>query len=389
MGTTHPPLRKVIDAIYAAAASPEGWSDALTVLADHVGGTGAMLVFNAPAEKRAAMVTGRLRPDLTQLYMRDPSYADNPWTTRLTAVPMGRPGIASRYVDPALLRRTPTYADLLLPQKIEDLVVLTHPAMSRGRASGGFGITLCQRGAERADDAARRLGRLAPHLYRCLEISLRMAPYADGRAQLDAVLQAMPGAALLLDGAGRLLLANPPAEAVLRAADGLTAGADGGLRLVASLPAETRLLSRRVAEALACSADAEEALSGPFLLSRPSGRPPLLLTVLPLPPSAFPIWHMGSSPRALVLVTDPNALRMVEAAGLCAVLGLTPAEARVATLIAAGASVPQAASALCVSPTTVKTQLSSCFEKTGLRSQMALARLINGFPGAPEGDAES
>lgn len=389
MASPHPSLPAVIDAIYAAAANPTGWSDTLTLLADYVGGTGAMLVFNAPAEKRTAIVTGRLRPDLAELYMRNPIYADNPWVTRLAAAPTGRPAIASRYVDPALLRRTPTYADLLLPQKIEDLVVLTHPAMSRGRASGGFGITLSQRGADRAEDAARRLGRIGPHLYRGLDISLRMAPYADGLAQLDAVLHAMPGGALLLDGAGRLLLANPPGEAALRAADGLATSSDGGMRLAASLPSERRLLSSRIREALACTADWETALSGPFLLSRPSGRVPLLVTVIPLPPPAFPIWQMGANPRVLVLVTDPDAVRQVDAAALGAVLGFTPAEARVAGLITAGAGVPQAASALGVSPTTVKTQLSNCFEKTGLRSQIALARLINGFPGGPAPGAGS
>ncbi|MCR0984728.1 helix-turn-helix transcriptional regulator [Roseomonas populi] len=383
MASRHPPLQTVVEGIYAAAADPAGWPGALTLLADHVGGTGAMLVFNAPAEKRAAIVTGRLRPDLTDLYMRDPTYADNPWTTRLTAVPMGRPGIASRYVDPALLRRTAAYADLLVPQKIEDLIVLTHPAMARGRASGGFGVTLSQRGAERAEDAAHRLGRLAPHLYRGLEISLRMAPHADGRAQLDTALHAMPGAALVLDGTGRILLANPPAEALLRASDGLVAGTDGGPCLAASVPAETRLLSRRIAEALACTADPEAALSGPFLITRPSGEAPLLVTVIPLPPPAFPIWQMGANPRALVLITDPASIREVSAAGLCAVLGFTPAEARVAAMVTAGAGVPQVAAAIGVSPATVKTQLANCFEKTGLHSQMALARLINGFPASP------
>ncbi|WP_338661882.1 helix-turn-helix transcriptional regulator [Pararoseomonas sp. SCSIO 73927] len=381
MATAKPPLRQVVDSLYAAAASPDRWSEALALLADHVGGTGGMLVFNAPEEGRAAIVTGRLRPDLTDLYMRDARYIDNPWTTRLAGAPAGRPAIASRYVDPAMLRRTVVHADLLLPQKIEDLVVLTHPAMARGRASGGVGITLSRRGAERAEEAAHRLGRLAPHFYRCLDISLRMAPHAEGRAQLDAVLLAMSGPALLLDAAGRLLLANPPAEAVLRAADGLAAGADGGLRLVASLPAETRRLSSRIAEALAVSSDAGAALSGPFLLSRPSGRPPLLVTIIPLPPAAFPIWQMGRNPRALVLVTDPDAAREVDGDALSAALGITRAEARVAALIAAGAGVPQVAAALGVSPTTVKTQLSSCFDKTGLRSQMALARLVNGFPG--------
>ncbi len=60
--------------------------------------------------------------------------------------------------------------------------------------------------------------------------------------------------------------------------------------------------------------------------------------------------------------------------------GLTVAEARVADLVSGGLTGPQAAGKLGVSPTTVKTHLKHAFDKTGVNSQVALARLIGTLP---------
>lgn len=56
--------------------------------------------------------------------------------------------------------------------------------------------------------------------------------------------------------------------------------------------------------------------------------------------------------------------------------GLTPAEARAATLIARGATAPEAAQALGLSPETVKTHMKSALNKTGAKGAKDLARLL-------------
>ncbi len=66
--------------------------------------------------------------------------------------------------------------------------------------------------------------------------------------------------------------------------------------------------------------------------------------------------------------------------------GLTAAEARVAMLITSGLSTPQAADELRLSAATVRTHLARCFDKVGVRSQTALARIVAAFPsGAGQG----
>lgn len=56
--------------------------------------------------------------------------------------------------------------------------------------------------------------------------------------------------------------------------------------------------------------------------------------------------------------------------------GLTPAEARASTLIAHGATAPEAAQALGLSPETVKTHMKSALQKTGAKGAKDLARLL-------------
>ena len=56
--------------------------------------------------------------------------------------------------------------------------------------------------------------------------------------------------------------------------------------------------------------------------------------------------------------------------------GLTPAEARAATLVARGATAPEAAQTLGVRPETVKTHIKSVLQKTGAKGAKDLARLL-------------
>ena len=61
---------------------------------------------------------------------------------------------------------------------------------------------------------------------------------------------------------------------------------------------------------------------------------------------------------------------------LCALFGLTPAEARVATAIFDGMSMREAADALQVAHNTVRVQLARVYEKTGVTRQAELVKMM-------------
>lgn len=372
-----------VQAIYAAGARPEAWPETLGLLSDYLGAAGGMLAYHALSTRTGGLVTGRLREDLTEVYLRD--YIDNPYAARLARVAPGRPVIINELVAFEQVRPTSFYADILEPQHLRDQVVMTHPRLNRRDSTGGF--SFCLTGPQAQDRAAvrERMAALAPHLVRAVDLAIEVGALAPGRG-MAALLDALPNAAVLIDRHLCVVQANAAAEALLAEGAGLTAlREDGGLRLAAALGAETRALRAALAAAVSVAVGDDRGLPAAVRISCPEPprdggrRTALIVVATPLPPPAFPLWNLiASGARALVQIVDPVVdpgagarARVLEQA-----VGLTPAEARVAALIAGGATTPRVARALGLSPATVRTHLARCFDKTGARSQVALARLV-------------
>lgn len=79
---------------------------------------------------------------------------------------------------------------------------------------------------------------------------------------------------------------------------------------------------------------------------------------------------------ALVMLCDPDRPAQVPATWMMDGYGLTLAEANVALIISSGATIPQTATRLRVSPNTVKTHLRRVYGKTCTSRQAELSRLV-------------
>jgi DNA-binding CsgD family transcriptional regulator len=372
----------LLDLIYGAVADPHNWPEVLARISDHLGAVGGLLTYiPLPGRGRGLDIIARMSGELYEIYQRH--YRWNPWTSAMPKVPFGKAVIVNSLLDRGTISKTAFYADVLAPQGIVETLNISHRAMAQDGGVGGFGFSLSARGADRADESVRRLQRLTPHLCRAVDATMKLGHLADGTRQLASVLQLMPNPALLLDGKGRVTLANPAAEQLLRTGDGLALDRNSGLQLAAALPAEAAALTRALALALAVASGSGSELGGPVRLSRPSGAAPLLVLPVPLPPPAFALWEMLEQARLLVLVVDPSAQSRATANAIQTTFGLTPAEARVAVLIGSGRSGPETAAMLGISPSTVKTHLKRCFEKTGVHSQVGLARILGALPVDP------
>jgi DNA-binding CsgD family transcriptional regulator len=371
----------LLDLIYAAVADPDRWPEVLTRVSDHIGAVGGMLVYNAAPGSNLnqnLIILGRITDEYIPTFHKQ--HVWNAWTLAMRDVPFGKAVVCGSLVERRIVHRTAFYADVLQPQGIADLMNVSHRAMTQDGGIGGLGFGVPPSKTDCADENVRRLQRLTPHLCRALDATLKLGRLADGTRQLARVLQLMPNAALLLDARGRITLANPPAESLLRANDGLALARDGGLQLAAALPSESVALSRALAQALAVASGAVSELGEPLRLTRSSGAAPLLVLPVPLPPPAFALWEMLEQARVLVLIVDPSAPSRATAAAIQTTFGLTPAEARVAVLIGSGLGGPEAAAILGISSSTVKTHLKRCFEKTGVHSQVGLARILGALP---------
>jgi DNA-binding CsgD family transcriptional regulator len=113
-----------------------------------------------------------------------------------------------------------------------------------------------------------------------------------------------------------------------------------------------------------------EAVSEPMALDNREGSLPLIARAMPLDPSA------AGPGRLLVLFDDPIGAAAHDPVPALQLLGLTPAEARIASMVGAGLSPREAASKLDNSEGTVRTALSRIYDKLDIGRQGELARIV-------------
>jgi DNA-binding CsgD family transcriptional regulator len=204
----------------------------------------------------------------------------------------------------------------------------------------------------------------------------------DGPAlSLRGALDALDIAVILVDGACQPHFVNHRAAHQLAERDGLVL-APGGLAGMS--PGETARLRAVVARALAGPALRGATGSAQrLLIARPSSQPPWLLSVVPIAHCDTP--GGVSACRAAIFIAESDVRRQVDTVVIADCFSLTAREAAVAALIADGLTPRQIGTTLGIRVGTVRTHLKSVFDKTGTRSQMALALRLQPFaiPTAP------
>jgi DNA-binding CsgD family transcriptional regulator len=192
---------------------------------------------------------------------------------------------------------------------------------------------------------------------------------------LRALLDALGVALVLVDDGGRPIFINRRAAQILAQQDGLANGPNG---LATDCTRTTRSLRAAIAGA-AERAHSSHARSLTLRLSvaRRSSHPPWLLSILPIAPCD--VLAGGTTGYAAISIAECDAHTRIDPLSAASYFLLTPREADVAALLAAGRNSREAARALHIGIGTVRTHLKSLFDKTGARSQTALALKLQAF----------
>src|SRR5579863_181026 len=266
------------------------------------------------------------------------------------------------------LRDLPLYREGLLPFGINSLCITA--LGTDGDAGLRFLVLLGgMRGKRLGRRAVRLANALAPHLSGALEIDRRLE---GARGANAAAWDAVATSTILVDIHGEVRHANRSARRLLAEMDGLTCRTR---QLHAATPEVQARLTALVARAAGSQAQGTGLPGGMLALPRPSGKPPLLASVVPV--AADNPWRTAAVPVAAILfVEDPARDLRTPPAALRTLFGLTPTEARVAVALANGLTPADIAQRHGAQVKTVRTQKESIYAKLGVRSQVHLAKLL-------------
>ena len=215
----------------------------------------------------------------------------------------------------------------------------------------------------------RTVQRLLPHLRQFVRVRQALADADILNASLGALLDNTAAGVVQLDRRKRIVAANDRALDVLREEEGLL---DQDGMLYAHAPGDNDRLQRLLARAVPPSPGA--GIAGSLPVTRPAGSLPLVLHVIPLGPREDGI--PPASVAALVLVVDPGARLPLDAALVAATLDLSPAQSRVAVLLADGMPVRDIAVAIGRSENTVRWHIRRIFERQGITRLAQLVQLV-------------
>jgi len=358
--------------LYAAVAMPELWPGALDAVVDsirgghgflHAGAAGPTLVTHARVDER----------DVARVTTPEALLMSEPFHRRIPI------GVITRneFVSDADFARSRCYNELFRP-----LHGFHSVHLYQANAASFFTLTICR--DRHADNfSAEELAQVRavePHLATALALRHRLGIAEQWSHGLASTLDRLDTGVILTDAAARPVFANARARQILSAGDGLSHQGDA---LIATTPVATQ----RLRQALMCASGARNGAHDgvsrnggeqQLRLERPSGRAPLLLTILP-------IWRLDlaagglPAPRAAVFVTEADTPRAIDRSAVADTFRLTRREAEVALLLAAGCDLADIAARLGLGINTVRTHLKRVFHKTDVHSQTALMALIRGF----------
>lgn len=211
---------------------------------------------------------------------------------------------------------------------------------------------------------------LAPYVRRAVAVALRLSERGNDVDTLLGVLDALALGVVLLDEKGRVSFANRSALEILGAVPGPALPEDD------ASPASRD----RRNEALRAVLRSQAIGARGAALAHPEDGRPLQIVATPL---RWPDANAEVAARftSALFLGDPGLSERRAVEGLAALYGLTPAEERLASLLAAGCSLSEAAAKLSIRVSTARGVLKSVFAKTGTRRQASLVKLILAAPG--------
>jgi DNA-binding CsgD family transcriptional regulator/PAS domain-containing protein len=367
-------LRPVLDAIsqiHAAVLEPASWSAAVENVADLLRAEHA-IVF-APGTADGGDAFAAVRVDTAHAARIHSAEAARLGSRMLSGIQLGLAFSSASVIPDRDMENSAFYNEIVRPAN-------GFYSTSACLGAGGTltALNFCRPRKKGPFDSAGigTLQAILPHFANAIELSRRLAAARRQASDLQQLLDRVDSAVMLVDAAGQPCFANGRALRIVGQADGLMLGVSG--LLAATAPA-----TRRLRHAIAGIGRYDVAAAGSgaaqdLRLERPSRRPPLLL-------SLFPIWPLAlspagtSAPRVAIFITEPDDRPPIDRDAIADAFRLTPREASVAALMAAGHDLKGVARILEIGIGTARYHLKNVLGKTNTSNQAMMVAGLRGF----------
>jgi DNA-binding CsgD family transcriptional regulator len=375
--------QRFIDLIYDAAEKPERWR---TLYEELQAALDVKSIHMLAVDKRHGTLSysdGANMPVQGELaYMQHYRFID-PRLPVILERPLGEWTHCHEIVSEEEVARHPFYQEFLIPY---DRRYMSGCKLADTPDATVLFVTLTGQ-AQGPLDAPRQafLERLLPHLRRACRIGIQNFVYSSQALVGHLLVNKLRQPVILMTPGGEVMHSNEAAQELLRSTS-LVQVADGRLKLprrqleellrgCAELEQAVKIAAREGAPQVGASASQFRSLQ----VTAEGGEESVYAFFTVLSPQAA-MGTFGLRPVVMLLFYHPRSAPAIDSGLLYAVFGLTPAECRIATLLAEGLSLKQIAQAQGTQHETVRKQLRSIYQKTATNRQPELIRLLLHLP---------
>lgn len=383
--TADNPDRSLVLAIYDTIADPGRWQDVLDRIAENVGGRGCIVFewdMSAGARRLVAPLhSSGYQTALIDAYLEAFRVEEGADQDAFEAISLKADGIdliddSAIHPDEAAFLRRPNVRQLVeydLRHRSAGLLDKDNTARSRFSVQHGDA-----HGPMRPEERARLSGVL-PHVAKALDLGRPAAAAAAERLSLLTAMDSLRIGVCILDGAGRVAVANSEFERQREALGAWRIDRDGRLRLHDG--ADQRRFEALKADALNHgrfgARPRKEAVAMRQESEGDQGVAALSIEVAPL--TRADALAGGLFGGSILFSVDTARPPPLDPAALRPVFGLTRAEAALAALLGEGLTNAEIAERRGRSLATVNAQVRTLLSKTGTANRTQFVRLMMGF----------
>ena len=377
--------QRFIDLIYAAAENPEQWRPLYEELQVALG---VKSIHMLAVDKRHGTLSysdGANMPVQGELaYMQHYRFID-PRLPVILERPVGEWLHCHEIVSEEEVARHPFYQEFLIPYDrrymsgcklvdTADATVILSTLM--GEAQGPLS-------REQQDF----LERLLPHLRRACRIGIQHFVYSSQALVGHLMVNKLRQPVILMTPGGEVMHTNEAAQELLRSTR-LVKVEDGRLNIPRRQLGELLRHCEELEQAVKKAASGGQAAPEPvrevgqfrsLRIQQKEGSESVYAFYTVLSPQGA-MGTFGLRPVVMLIFYHPGSAPAIDSSLLFAVFALTPAECRIATMLAEGLSLKQIAQAQGTQHETVRKQLRSIYQKTSTNRQPELIRLLLHLP---------